>query len=60
MSIGAILAAIAAIGTIVGGIVYLVKTGVWAFTKTPEQKDATIDQQERDNLTKAEQDGRPH
>lgn len=47
----AILAGIAALGTIIGGIVYLVKTGVWVFKKTPEESSQEI----ADAVSKREQ-----
>jgi len=59
MTIAAILGAITALGTIVGGIVYLVKYSTWALHKTPDQTNQDIDKQEQANKQKAQQTGRP-
>jgi hypothetical protein len=59
MSLTAILAAIASLGTIVGGIVYIFKYSTWALTTPPAQTDNQIDQQAETDLTKSEETGRP-
>jgi hypothetical protein len=53
------LAAIAAIGTIIGGIVYLVKTGVWAFSKTTAEKEQNIDKDVSDEKKSVDSGERP-
>lgn len=63
MSVGAwitaILGAISAVGGIVATVKYWSQIVVWATTKTPEQKDQTIDQQVEENKQQAEESGRP-
>ena len=59
MTIGVILAAIVALGTIAGGFVYLVKTGVWAFHKTTAEKDADIEKTVQDEKNSVDQGDRP-
>ncbi len=50
-----ILAAIAAIGTVVSGIVYLFKF----FKKTPQQKKEEVEKEVRDERKSFEDTGRP-
>jgi hypothetical protein len=59
MSFSAIAALIGSIATIVGGLIYLVKFTDYKFTKTPDEKNQDIDQQEQENRHKAEETGRP-
>lgn len=59
MTVAGILGAIAALGTIVGGIVYLVKTGVWAFKKPLETKLEEADADSRKEEEYFEKNGRP-
>lgn len=59
MSLTAILGAITALSTIVGGIVYVFKYSAWALTKTAEQKKEDIDKKVSDEKIKVEQTGRP-
>ena len=54
-----IIAAITAIGAIVGGLVYMAKLGVWIFKKSDDQKNQAIDtsvSSEEDSVNKG---GRP-
>lgn len=59
MSLSTILAAIGGLSALVGGIVYLVKLGFFAFHTTPAQTDQQIDQTVESNKQSAEQSGRP-
>lgn len=54
-----IAAIVGGIGAIVGGVVYLWKSGLWLFAKTPAQEDAAIDAQVAADQAKAEETGRP-
>lgn len=53
------LAAIASIGTIVGGLVYVFKYSAWVLTKTPEQGKEAIDAAEATAQANQEKTGRP-
>ena len=55
----AILAAITALGTVVGGLVYVFKFSAWAVVKTPEQKAEAIDVQVAADTATIESTGRP-
>lgn len=59
MSVTSILTAIAGLATIVGGIVYLVKTGFILFKKPLDQKKQEVDQSLAEERKRAEQTGRP-
>lgn len=59
MTIGAILGAIAALGTIVGGLVYMAKLGVWIFKKAPSERSNSIDEQIQKEKEEARKGGRP-
>lgn len=54
-----VLAAIAALGTIVGGLVYLMKAGIWIFKKTPAEKEQEIDKEVNDEKKEVDSGGRP-
>jgi hypothetical protein len=60
MTIAGVLAAIAGLGAIVTGVVYLVKLGFFAISKSAEQKKEEIDQDVDDREHQTEEDGRPH
>jgi len=55
----AILAGIAGLATIVGGLAYMMKAGIWIFRKTEEQKTEAILTQEQTLGQKIEDSGRP-
>lgn len=55
----AIIGAIAGLATIVGGIVYLVKSGFWLAVKTPVQKQQDIISDEQKKEQDAKDTGRP-
>lgn len=59
MTVTGIIGAITALGGIFAVFKYWTQITVWLTTKSPEQKDQTIDQQEQDNKHKAEESGRP-
>lgn len=59
MTIGAILAAITALGAIAGAVTYLVKTGIWALRKSPEQKAEDIKSDVKKNEDGFRKTGRP-
>jgi hypothetical protein len=59
MTFAGISALVAGIATIVGGIVYFFKVGIWLGKPTPDQTDAQITTTEEENEQKAEETGRP-
>lgn len=59
MSIAAILGAISAISTIVGGVVYMWKQGVWIFAKSTDQKEQAVATKVEDEQHSVEAGGRP-
>lgn len=59
MSVAAILGAITALGTIVGGLVYVFKYSAWAFTKTPQEKEEKILKEEQEKEDAVKSSGRP-
>lgn len=59
MSLTAIIAAITGVSAIVGGIVYLFKLGIFAFSKSPEQQKQDVDNKVNAAIGSAEQGGRP-
>jgi hypothetical protein len=54
-----ILAAIAALGTIIGGVVYLVKFGAWTFKKPQAEVDQSIDEKILQEKREVQDGGRP-
>jgi len=59
MSIAAILGAITALGTIVGGLTYMFKQGMWIFSKSVDTKQQEANQKIQTAEQKAEQTGIP-
>lgn len=59
MSATTIIGAIATLGTIVGGIVYIFKYSAWALIKTSEQKKESIDADVAKEQREVEKSGRP-
>lgn len=54
-----LLADVKSASVVIGGLVFIVSLAIWAFRKTPDQKNQEIDQSVQKQKESAEESGRP-